>query len=644
MSLKQSAPKALADLSAPLKSHGHLILYFYIIALVIKLVCIASLDVAAIPHGHDELFFVDSSLRAYWWPSHYDHMTAIKEPLWPLVMGALKQIGLPLRVVMECLLWGGALWAAQIALPKENKLDSILRALLFILLFWHPLAVPTFERTTYDGFFGILFTLALASLFYITRATSPTSLFKRVTLFSIILGLLSITRGEGGVILIAGILAALIASFSVRDKEPALIRAKSSLYVVLISLVCTVSIQAPVRIMNKLIYQNWAISEQQEHHYSRAMRLLAEIEPKTYNPHVPIALESIRRASAFSPRAALILKEFEGDLGRFWSPVTFGHPVPKGEIGGGWVHWAVRDALYRNGYYSSPLVAQKFYKQLGDELESAFQNGHIPRRRVLHHIIGPIPTLASVFHSAGRLISACFIRPEYIPIEDYPDYHYTRRFDKACNRRALSIERTLNQHRLMGIGFNRLAPRPLVSAKFRRNNGDLLNGTIYHDYHSALPTGEGRCFFTFEASSVLSGTLILEDSDSSTVEFSFINGNATIPKSSWLLEANRKTANNQSSLALSLIKNYKTYYNIWNLLMITSLIFCLGIGITCRHWSCKYIPGTLAALVFLGLRFGMASAVDSTAFFMTDSRYIFPLAMGTTIVLISSLRAGFRSV
>ncbi|MES1167787.1 MAG: hypothetical protein ABUL61_01320, partial [Oleiharenicola lentus] len=98
-------------------------------------------------------------------------------------------------------------------------------------------------------------------------------------------------------------------------------------------------------------------------------------------PFVPVTREARAAMAAASPAFAELQKQFEAGIARGWAESSefFTHlPPDQGQIGGGWLMWAVREATAKAGYYGNAAQALGFYRKLAHELNRACDDGRLP--------------------------------------------------------------------------------------------------------------------------------------------------------------------------------------------------------------------------------------------------------------------------
>jgi hypothetical protein len=82
-----------------------------------------------------------------------------------------------------------------------------------------------------------------------------------------------------------------------------------------------------------------------------------------------------------SPTFAELRPFLDGGIGRDWaesSEALTRRPPKELQIGGGWMIWALRDSVAAAGHGQNAKRAQKFYRQMADEINRACDDGRLP--------------------------------------------------------------------------------------------------------------------------------------------------------------------------------------------------------------------------------------------------------------------------
>lgn len=428
--------------------HGRQLTFLGIafVVLILKLLMVAEFDLPSFGGGHDDYWFVLRSLDWYWLTPTYDQMSHIKEPLWPLMIAVLRQTGIPLRLLLELGYASTAFLVSILLIPIGIKFCGVLRLLCFSALVLAPISIPVFERTTSDPLFGMISALTIGLFAYSCRSTELKKIFLIGALSAFLLGLLSITRGEGSLSTASGIGAFIMIVLFQADASRSLRqRLTPALTLGLLMFSVAYAVKLPILVGNYLTFGNWTVSDQSEPSYERAMKALVSVRPKNPVPHAPLARATIERIAAVSPAMREIAPSLLGDLGTGWSRASLGHPTPLGQIGAGWLGWALRDSAAAAGKYATPATARAFYRDLADQVETAFRTKKLSRRLVIHPLAISFPPLEEFFGSLQQIVKASLMPRTFNPVGEWMNPKVQSNYDIAANRKSVFLEKRISE-------------------------------------------------------------------------------------------------------------------------------------------------------------------------------------------------------
>ncbi len=106
---------------------------------------------------------------------------------------------------------------------------------------------------------------------------------------------------------------------------------------------------------------------------ARVNNLLYEIDDNNDNRDVWVSNDALRQAINVSPTLASIDNLEEAFSTSGWAPDDEG-------VRGDMCTWALRASIKDAGHFKDAVETQNFYKQIGDELEAAFDDGRLKRK------------------------------------------------------------------------------------------------------------------------------------------------------------------------------------------------------------------------------------------------------------------------
>jgi hypothetical protein len=414
----------------------------------LKLLIVAEFDFPAFGGGHDDYWFVLRSLDWYWFAGTYDQMSHIKEPLWPLVMAVLRQTGVPLRLLLELGFGVTAFMVSILIVPANHTRAQFLRSLSFLLILLAPVSLPVFERTTSDAFFGMIFAVSIALFARACSLKDPKQIYWIASISAFLMGLLSVTRGEGTLNVVSGV-GAFCGLVLCRSEVFGGWRRRCVTAAALLMFMFTAAfaVKLPFLVGNYVAFGNWSVSDQSEPSYERALKMLVSVRPELPVAHAPLSRATIEQIATHSPAMAEIAPLLLGGLGTGWSRASLGHPTPEGEIGAGWLGWAVRDAAAAAGKYATPAAARKFYQDVATEVEQAFTAGKLSKRRVLHPLAISLPSPRELCRSIADIVQAALLLRPFRPVPEWVDPRVQLHYDVATNRKGMFLEKSLGPDR-----------------------------------------------------------------------------------------------------------------------------------------------------------------------------------------------------
>ncbi len=376
--------------------------------LVVKLWTTQYQDTKLSSGMHDDAWFTWKAEHGYWNIDSYSELSYIKEPLFPLYIKALNELGIPLRLGND-ICYGLALMLLATAMLKRTGLVS-LSLILYALLLFHPYGLAVFTRSISDALFTILTVLWLIPLLFIFRKDDPPE--KRwLVLWSLISGLMIITRPEGIWVMASTLLVIAWSVYQILRASSWKFR--SPMFLIRLAIALLLILGPTFAVIKKVKKTNadragfYAIAEQAEPHYQRALKTLMSVRPDQPVRYAFVQLETLRRLSEQSPAVQAVYEKLAGPIGQKWSSYVHAdfHPGP-GEMGGHF-QWAFREAVASLGHYESPQTAQDFYDQLTQEVDALIQAGTFEKRWVPSTGLSQVysPFSSEFFQSMKRILN-----------------------------------------------------------------------------------------------------------------------------------------------------------------------------------------------------------------------------------------------
>ena len=337
---------------------------------------------------HDDFLFVRlaESVAKGEWLGKFDEFTFIKGSGYPILIAIMYLLKIPLIYFQLGLYIIASLLASYfVYLTSRSRKKTFFIVSLLIFLF-NP---ATFDanlnfRVNRPAIYSPMCFLVLDLLLFTIYNRKQISAKQLLAywLLGFVIFLCWITREESVWLLLPIIITALFIIFDFKSKKLLLFNIAG----MLISLYTFTALLFSLARKNNTYYGAPILTEFQHPAFISAYGSLIRVKPEEFIPYVPVSNNTRQKISKESRLFADINQYLDGDVGTGWAIVTQeeapieGH---KGEIGGGWFIWALRDSVARAGYYTNINQALSFYKQLSKEVNLACEEKRLdcfPRR------------------------------------------------------------------------------------------------------------------------------------------------------------------------------------------------------------------------------------------------------------------------
>ncbi len=328
----------------------------------------AALDDALYLRGAEHLASGD-------WLGPYDQRTLARGPFYSAFIALCFHAGVPIRVAQSALyLAAGALllWAVRPWPGPHWTRVATFAAFAFDPMLYH----SDLLRVAREGVYVPVTVLVLAlcaSALRARDASLPVRLWWAAGLGGAV-GLLWLTREEGPWILPTLGCGAVALAAARRGRpgarralggDAAVIALGAAVAIACVQLVCW---------QNDRYYGTWSAVEFRQDAFARAYGALLRVDPAQRVPFVPITREALSHAAAAGPAtaavAAVLLSGAKDGYARYGCDYHVLDPCD-GEFRGGWLMFALRDAVALAGHATSGAEAERFYGGLADEIDAA---------------------------------------------------------------------------------------------------------------------------------------------------------------------------------------------------------------------------------------------------------------------------------
>lgn len=398
-----------------------------------KIWLISDLDIQGKTQAmHDDRLFV---VQAYailngQWLGDYNELTLIKGPAYPMWLALLNYFQLPL-IQTQALFYIFA--CALLAFAVNNYLKKPYFAILcFTVLALNIEAITRIVRMNlYTPL--VLCCFGLLLMLFGTIKHKLSFLCSACTL-GLVISAFWLTREEGVWLIPALALGLGFILYTICRSED-INRSEK----IIKSLIIAVPILIPLgsinilKTINYFHYRSFNTSEIQSSDFKAFYGSLTRVRQNNPKHLVPINKQGLSRLYQISPTFNQ-LKPFM-QTNKAWVNASCNeYPHLCGEIAGGWLIWAIRDAMAKAGYFENGSKAESFYQQVQAEITNACQSQEITCLAQRNTLMPRLTQYAyfAIYDSFQKALLSIF-RPDYLN----PDY-LAQFWFKTCSEGDLS--------------------------------------------------------------------------------------------------------------------------------------------------------------------------------------------------------------
>lgn len=359
-----------------------------ILLVACKLWLVHTDDIYGSATEYDALWFVGAA-KHWYWGAEYSWMAFVRPPAYPLFIAFVHLLHIPLRIGIELMQAVGYL--ALVAGLRKAGVPRWLCLLSFASMIFHPGSFQLNSVTMADNFYAALLPLALGGLLL----TLFTARLGHAIWTGLALAVLWNTREESFLIPLMIVVFLIVALFrqrlATRSWRPAVrywLQPTGAMLGVLFFL------NLAVNAANYRAFHSFSKSELTASSFRAAYKALLRIKPDRDQRFVSVSNDALQKAYSVSPTFAQLKPQLEGELGQNWQVPAF-EALGVHEIGGPWFLWALRSTANAQGLHTSAASANRFYRNVANEINRACDEGRIPSRFVLSSLLDP-GTLANV--------------------------------------------------------------------------------------------------------------------------------------------------------------------------------------------------------------------------------------------------------
>ena len=388
--------------------------------------------------AYDSLWYLRSASHWYW-GSPYSWLAFIRPCAYPLWLASVHLLGIPLRLAIELLQFGGAVMLV-IGLRSAGVGRFVCFAVLAAICL-HPAGFQLNDYTVSDTFYAGVLWFVIGGL--LLSAAKQSAWITVVT--GIAIAVLWNTREE------SLLLAAMIGIWAVvlfANAKSAGSSTQKALQTLVRPVGMPLSVAAVVILcvytINYSVFGSFARSEMTARSFQSLFHSLIRIRPATEKRFVPITTDTLHRAFEVSPTFAMLKTPLDGSVGDAWRAETHRQVGVSGEIGVGWIVWAIRQAASEVGWFETDDRARHSFEKAAREIDHACDSGTLPSRFVIDGFLDPLAQSGALGAIPGsiRHIDARFFarwKIKSLPDQELLTQKEARFYDEMTGRRSAGV-------------------------------------------------------------------------------------------------------------------------------------------------------------------------------------------------------------
>jgi len=315
------------------------------------------------------------------WLGPYNQLTLAKGPFYSCWIAAVYGLGLPLFFAQHLLY--AAACAVFIAACRPAIRSGAALFFIYALLLWNPMSFDAsgMGRVLSQHVYGPLALLMFAGLIalFLRRDQSLRRLLPWAALLGLAFSAFWLTREESIWIVPSLLLLAGPSLVSAWHSSRADFRRVAQAFgiAVLWGFLPILAVCG----LNYAHYRWFGTVEYRAAAFTDAYGAMLRVKVGPTLPFVAVTREARAAMYAVSPAFAELKPHLDGGIGRDWAQSSeFLTHIPPDEhqIGGGWMMWALRDAVSAAGHGQNARRDLKFYRQMADEINAACDDGRLP--------------------------------------------------------------------------------------------------------------------------------------------------------------------------------------------------------------------------------------------------------------------------
>ena len=356
------------------KKYIPIIISIIFIIIQIYLISVQPIN-AIVKNTYDDALMIEQakSILKGKWLGKYNCLTLVKGPITPIFMAIANILHIPFLIAQDIFY----ILACALLVYVLGKLikNNTVKFIIFVLLIFNPIIFSTELCRTYrDGIYTALIIYMLAFTFgiYLNKKEKVAKICWYYVGLGITLGSIYLCREENIWILPYLVISQFITIFSIiKNKDVINKKTKLLLYIIPIAIISVMILT--VMLLNYKYYGVFELNQYWGREFKEAYGALTRILPEKEIEKVPVTSDMLEKAYKISPKFRELKEYFEKE--------TYGWAISGDgridKIQGGYFHWALIRAVESKGYYKDAKTANRFYKELADEINKACDEGKV---------------------------------------------------------------------------------------------------------------------------------------------------------------------------------------------------------------------------------------------------------------------------
>lgn len=323
------------------------------------------------------------------WLGEYNSLTLVKGCFTPAFIAFMNILHIPFLLGVQFFYCLACIFLVYIL--RNNIKSKTVLVLLFIILMFNPVMYSEDLLRPYrDNIYSslIIYLMGFLISIFLNRKADIKKQVKYMIGLGVTTSFIYTCREENlwimPIIIVASLITILFICIETKGinkiKKVLLYLIPISIFIIIMVIICSI---------NYFHYGVFTLNQYWSKEFKSAYGALTRIAPERQVNRVPVTRDAMKKAYLNSETMQSLSDFFEGPKGDRWRQTGEGTYT---EIGGGWFHWALIDAMEQAGYYKDAKTANETYMKIAEEINNACDNGSLTARAGKRASITPVIT------------------------------------------------------------------------------------------------------------------------------------------------------------------------------------------------------------------------------------------------------------